>query len=85
MIVPNRVQLIDTAVVAALGLGEIAPLQQGTGMVDRVDFEAQAFREPFLQVGFLRIDLAGHDAQGRPAARLLQAIDDRCRNVSHFS
>src|SRR5690349_19680059 len=46
-------------------------------MIDGVDLEAESLLEPGLQVRMVRIDGAGHDADGSTAIDLLEAIEDR--------
>ena len=46
-------------------------------MINRVDFQAQSFLQPLLQVWILRIDLTGHDAHRRAAVDAFQAIENR--------
>ena len=46
-------------------------------MIDRVDFETEAFLEPFLQAPRSRLDLARHDGERSPAIDLLESPQDR--------
>ena len=46
-------------------------------MIERVHLQAQPFLQPGLQVRLLRVDLAGHDADGGPAVDLLEPLQDR--------
>ena len=45
-------------------------------MIDRVDFEAQAFAQPGLKLRIAGLDLAGHDTERSTAIDLLEAIQD---------
>src|SRR5262249_21708934 len=59
-----------------LGPLEVVGAEDGAGVVEGVRLQTEPLLEPGLQVGLFRIDLAGHDADGRPAVDTLEPLED---------
>ena len=73
MIAGDRIHQVHAIVEGLARLGEITAREDWTGMIDRVNFEADSFIQKLLELRICRIHLAGHDADRRAAIDLLEA------------
>src|SRR5262245_13673689 len=65
-------QEIDAVVVRLARRLEVALLEQGARMGQGVDIEVDPLLDPALELGCLRVDAAGHDADRSAAVDVLE-------------
>jgi len=63
-------------VISLPGLRQVTLLQAGTGVIDSMDIDIEAFLKPPCQARILGVDLVGHDADRCPPVDLFQPLED---------
>ena len=67
---------VDAPIIGAASRIKIAIPQTGAGMIDRMDFQAQTFLQPGLQLGVVGMDRVGQDAERCATVNLFQTLQN---------